>query len=145
VNGHVSRIDPSVVNGTVTVDVTITDPLPNGARPDLSVMERGDLEHKDVLYVGRPVHGKRTARSEFSRSRKTIEATRVNVKLGRSSVNTVEIWMIEGRGQGDPFDMSRGTPLTGALEVMVLRLQALRNSGFPILRRLRSRSGVRGG
>src|ERR1700674_5808814 len=58
VNGHVSRIDPSVVNGTVTVDVAITDPLPNGARPDLSVDGTVELENlKDVLFVGRPVHG----------------------------------------------------------------------------------------
>src|SRR5207247_8936215 len=52
VNGHVSRIDPSVQNGTVTVDVTITDPLPQGARPDLSVDGTVTLENlKDVLYV----------------------------------------------------------------------------------------------
>src|SRR5260370_11900331 len=45
VNGHVSRIDPSVVNGTVTVDVTITDPLPNAARPDLSMHEPLEISH----------------------------------------------------------------------------------------------------
>src|SRR5437763_9792763 len=56
--GRVSRIDPSVVNGTVTVDVTITDPLPNGARPVLSVDGTVEISNiKDVLYVGRPAHG----------------------------------------------------------------------------------------
>jgi HlyD family secretion protein len=93
VNGHVSRIDPSVQNGTVTVDVAIDGPLPTGARPDLSVDGTIEIENlKDVLYVGRPVHG--AAQSTISLFKLTpdgSEASRVNVKLGRSSVNTVEI------------------------------------------------------
>jgi len=93
VEGHVARIDPSVQNGTVTVDVAIDGPLPSGARPDLSVDGTIEIENlKDVLYVGRPVHG--AAQSTISLFKVTpdgSEASRVNVKIGRSSVNTVEI------------------------------------------------------
>ena len=93
VNGHVSRIDPSVINGTVTVDVTIDDPLPPGARPDLSVDGTIEIENvRDVLYVGRPVHGQSDSTiGIFKLTDDGSEATRVNVKLGRSSVNTIEI------------------------------------------------------
>src|SRR6266849_4107956 len=93
VNGHVSRVDPSVINGTVTVDVTIDDPLPAGARPDLSVDGTVELENlKDVLYVGRPVHGQADSTiGIFKIIDDGSEAVRVNVKLGRSSVNTIEI------------------------------------------------------
>ena len=93
VNGHVSRIDPSVQNGTVTVDVAIDGPLPAGARPDLSVDGTIEIENlADVLYVGRPVHGApQSTISLFRLSSDGSEASRVNVKIGRSSVNTVEI------------------------------------------------------
>jgi len=93
VEGHVSRIDPSVQNGTVTVDVTITDPLPHGARPDLSVDGTVELENlKDVLFVGRPVNGQSDSTiGIFKLVDDGAEAVRVSVKLGRSSVNTIEI------------------------------------------------------
>ena len=106
VNGHVSRIDPSVVNGTVTVDVAITDPLPNGARPDLSVDGTVELENlKDVLYVGRPVHGQADSTiGIFKIVENGTEAVRVNVKLGRSSVNTIEI--VDGLKVGDKVILS---------------------------------------
>src|SRR5216684_775579 len=106
VTGHVSRIDPSVVNGTVTVDVTITDPLPNGARPDLSVDGTVELENlKDVLYVGRPVHGQADSTiGIFKIIDDGSEAVRVNVKLGRSSVNTIEI--LDGLKVGDKVILS---------------------------------------
>ena len=93
VTGHVFRIDPSVQNGTVTVDVRITDPLPQGARPDLSVDGTIELENlKDVLYVGRPVNGQSDSKiGIFKLTEDGSEATRVNVVLGRSSVNTIEI------------------------------------------------------
>jgi HlyD family secretion protein len=106
VNGHVIRIDPSVVNGTVTVDVGIDDPLPLGARPDLSVDGTITLENlKDVLYVGRPVHGQTDATiSLFKVGPDDSEAERVNVKLGRSSVNTVEI--LSGLKVGDKVILS---------------------------------------
>src|SRR5229473_3320328 len=106
VNGHVSRIDPSVVNGTVTVDVAITDPLPQGARPDLSVDGTVELENlKDVLYVGRPVHGQADSTiGIFKIIHDGSEAVRVNVKLGRSSVNTIEI--LQGLKVGDKVILS---------------------------------------
>lgn len=93
VNGHVFRIDPSVQNGTVTVDVAMDETLPPGARPDLSVDGTIEIENlKDVLFVGRPVHGApQSTISLFKLTPDGSEASRVNVKIGRSSVNTVEI------------------------------------------------------
>jgi HlyD family secretion protein len=106
VNGRVSRIDPSVVNGTVTVDVSITDPLPQGARPDLSVDGTIEIENlKDVLYVGRPVHGQSESTvGIFKLVEDGSEAVRVNVKLGRSSVNTIEV--LSGLKVGDKVILS---------------------------------------
>jgi len=106
VNGHVSRVDPSVINGTVTVDVTIDDPLPPGARPDLSVDGTITLENlRDVLYVGRPVHGQADSTiGIFKIIEDGSEAVRVNVKLGRSSVNTIEI--LQGLKVGDKVILS---------------------------------------
>jgi HlyD family secretion protein len=106
VKGHVIRIDPSVVNGTVTVDVAIDDPLPLGARPDLSVDGTIELENlKDVLFVGRPVHGQSDSTiSLFKVMPDDSDAERVNVKLGRSSVNTVEI--LQGLQIGDKVILS---------------------------------------
>jgi len=104
--GHVSRTDPSVQNGTVTVDVAIDGPLPDGARPDLSVDGTVEIENlKDVLYVGRPVHGaSQSTISLFKLTSDGSEAARVNVKLGRSSVNTVEI--LQGLQVGDRVILS---------------------------------------
>jgi HlyD family secretion protein len=106
VNGHVSRVDPSVINGTVTVDVSIDDPLPPGARPDLSVDGTITLENlRDVLYVGRPVHGQSDSTiGIFKIVDDGAEAVRVNVKLGRSSVNTIEI--LDGLKVGDKVILS---------------------------------------
>jgi HlyD family secretion protein len=104
--GHVKRIDPSVQNGTVTVDVAITDPLPQGARADLSVDGTIELENlKDVLYVGRPVHGQADSTiGIFKIVDDGAEAVRVNVKLGRSSVNTIEV--LDGLKVGDKVILS---------------------------------------
>jgi HlyD family secretion protein len=106
VNGHVARVDPSVINGTVTVDVTIDDPLPPGARADLSVDGTVELENlKNVMYVGRPVHGaSQSTISLFKLTPDGSEAVRTNVKLGRSSVNTVEI--LDGLQVGDRVILS---------------------------------------
>jgi HlyD family secretion protein len=106
VQGHVSRIDPSVLNGTVTVDVVADGLLPGGARPDLSVDGTIEIENlKDVLYVGRPVHGSsQSTISLFKLTPDGSEATRVNVKLGRASVNTVEI--VQGLQIGDRVILS---------------------------------------
>jgi HlyD family secretion protein len=104
--GHVSRIDPSVQNGTVTVDAAIDEALPPGARPDLSVDGTIELENlKDVLYVGRPVHGQADSTiSLFKLSPDGSEASRVNVKLGRSSVTTIEV--VSGLRVGDKVILS---------------------------------------
>jgi RND family efflux transporter MFP subunit len=108
--GHVVRIDPSVVNGTVTVDVTLDAKLPQGARPDLSVDGTIDLEKMDnVLYVGRPAFGQEQSTvGMFKLETDGSNAVRAQVKLGRSSVNTVEI--LQGLKEGDQVilsDMSR--------------------------------------
>lgn len=96
VEGQVSRIDPAVQNGTVTVDVTLTGALPKGARPDLSVDGTIELERlDDVVYVGRPAFGQeRSTVNLFKANGNNLvatEANRTQVQLGRSSVNTVEI------------------------------------------------------
>jgi HlyD family secretion protein len=106
VTGHVSRVDPSVQNGTVTVDVQFEGLLPDGARPDLSVDGTVELENlKNVLYVGRPVHGaSQSTISLFKLTPDGSEAVRTNVKLGRSSVNTVEI--LDGLQVGDRVILS---------------------------------------
>jgi len=91
--GHVMRIDPSVANGTRTVDVKLDGPLPPGAVPDLSVEGTIEIERlADVLYVGRPVHGDaNTTVGLFKVIDGGSEAVRVPVEIGSESVNTVEI------------------------------------------------------
>jgi len=108
--GHVVRIDPSVVNGTVTVDVALDGMLPQGARPDLSVDGTIDLEKmENVLYVGRPAFGQEQSTvGMFKLEADGSNAVRAQVRLGRSSVNTVEI--LQGLKEGDQVilsDMSR--------------------------------------
>jgi RND family efflux transporter MFP subunit len=107
---HVIRIDPAVQNGTVTVDVALDGPLPQGARPDLSVEGTVDLERlSNVLYVGRPAFGQENSRvGMFKLEPDGRTAVRTQVKLGRSSVTTVEV--LSGLKQGDQVilsDMSR--------------------------------------
>ena len=93
VEGRVSRVDPSVVNGTVTVDVIFSGPLPAGARADLTVDGTIELERMaDVIYVGRPAFGQELSTvGLFKLVDNGQDAVRVQVKLGRSSVNTIEI------------------------------------------------------
>jgi len=106
VDGKVSRIDPGVQNGTVTVDVQLTGELPPGARPDLSVDGTIELDRlKDVLYVGRPAFGQEKSQVGLFRvNADGDEAVRVKVKLGKSSVNTVEI--VDGLKVGDTVILS---------------------------------------
>jgi HlyD family secretion protein len=113
VNGMVSRVDPSVQNGTVTVDVRFTEPLPDGARPDLSVDGTIELENlKNVLYVGRPVHGQSDSTiGLFKLVDDGSDAVRVNVKLGKASVNSVEI--LEGLNVGDKVILSDMSSMDG--------------------------------
>ena len=110
ISGRVVRIDPAVQEGTVAVDVALEGELPNGARPDLTVVGTIEIERlEDVLYVGRPVYGQ--AYSTVGLFRLGADggtAVRVQVELGCSSVNTVEI--VNGLEVGDQVvlsDMSR--------------------------------------
>jgi HlyD family secretion protein len=104
--GHVSRIDPAAVNGTVDVDVTLEGPLPQGARPDLSVDGTITLERlADVVYVGRPVVGQPGAKiTLFKVDPDNKGAERIPVSLGRSSVNNIEV--VDGLKVGDQVILS---------------------------------------
>lgn len=108
--GRVVRIDPAVVNGTVTVDVALEGKLPDGARPDLSVDGTVEISHlTNVLYVGRPAFGQANSTvGLFKEIPGTNEAERVQVKLGEASVNEVQV--LQGLNVGDRVilsDMSR--------------------------------------
>lgn len=105
VNGHVVRVDPAVEQGTVTVDVAIDGELPKGARPDLSVDGTIELERLDnVVYVGRPAFGQENNTVGIFKLVDGSEAVRTPVKLGRSSVNTIEI--LQGLEPGDQVILS---------------------------------------
>ena len=104
--GHVARKDPSSQNGTVTVDVALDGPLPSGAVPDLSIDGTIQIEKLNgVMFTGRPTYGAGTGMVGLF---KIVEggsaAVRVQVTLGRSSVNTVEI--VRGLNVGDRVILS---------------------------------------
>jgi len=110
IDGKVMRIDPGVLNGTVTVDVELAGALPLGARPDLSVDGTIDLDRmSDVLFVGRPAFGNENSTiSLFKLGADGKTAVRVPVKVGRASVNSIQV--LEGLQDGDTVilsDMSR--------------------------------------
>ena len=105
INGHVIRIDPAAVNGTVTVDVSLEGELPRGARPDLSVdgtVEISKLD--DVLQVGRPAYGQQDSTITLFKMTPTGEAVRTQVRLGKSAVNVIQI--MEGLNVGDVVILS---------------------------------------
>jgi HlyD family secretion protein len=104
--GHVSRIDPGAQQGTVAVDVALDAALPQGARPDLTVDGTVQLERlTNVIYVARPAFGQaQSSVSMFKLEPDGKSAVRVPVKLGRSSVNTIEI--LEGLQPGDQVILS---------------------------------------
>jgi HlyD family secretion protein len=103
--GRVIRIDPSAVNGTVTVDVALEGELPRGSRPDLSVDGTIELERlENVLFVGRPAFGQEQSTVGLFKLDATGEATRAQVQLGRSSVNTIEV--LGGLAEGDQVVLS---------------------------------------
>ena len=106
VKGHVTRVDPAVEQGTVTVDVAFDEALPSGARPDLSVDGTIELERlNDVVYVGRPAFGQENNTiGIFKLASGTSEAVRTPVKVGKSSVNTIEI--LSGLQPGDQVILS---------------------------------------
>jgi len=111
--GKVSRIDPSVINGTRTVDVRLTAALPPGAVPDLSVDGTIEVENlSDVVYVGRPVFGQPNSTiTLFKIDSEGKGATRVPVKLGRTSVNSIEI--LDGLRVGDRVILSDMSAMDG--------------------------------
>ncbi|CAN5736170.1 HlyD family efflux transporter periplasmic adaptor subunit [soil metagenome] len=106
IKGRVSRIDPASTGGTVGVDITLEEALPAGARPDRSVDGTITLEKLDnVIFVGRPAFGQENSTVMlFKLMGATGEAQRVQVKLGRSSVNQIEI--MEGLQPGDQVILS---------------------------------------
>ena len=105
VKGRVSRMDPAAQGGTVGVDVILEGALPPGARPDLSVDGVIQLERlANVIYVGRPAFGQENSTVSLFKVGADGEATRTNVKLGRSSVNQIEI--VEGLQPGDQVILS---------------------------------------
>ncbi len=103
---RVSRIDPNVVNGTRTIESRLEGALPPGAVPDLSVDGTVEIERlADILYIGRPVFGQPNAQvGLFRLEAGGLEALRVPVKLGRSSVNTIEV--VDGLKAGDQVILS---------------------------------------
>jgi HlyD family secretion protein len=105
VPGIVTRIDPSVQNGTITVDAGLVGDLPRGAVPDLSVDGTIELEKMlDVVYVGRPAFGQEQSTVGLFKVQPDGTATRVQVKIGRISVNAVEI--LSGLNVGDEVVLS---------------------------------------
>jgi HlyD family secretion protein len=109
VPGHVSRVDPAVTQGTVKVDVTFDGPLPKGSRPDLSVDGTIELERlADVVYLGLPAQAVEESDLTVFRLTSETEATRVRVKLGKRSVQSIQVR--SGLNVGDRVilsDMSR--------------------------------------
>jgi len=105
VKGHVSRIDPSATGGTVGVDVIMDGALPPGARPDLSVDGTIQLEKLDnIVFVGRPAFGQENSTVKIFKVQPNGEAISTTVKLGRASVNTIEV--LEGLQPGDQVILS---------------------------------------
>lgn len=106
IEGRVTRIDPAVQSGTVTIDVTLPENLPRSARTDLSVDGTVVIERlDDVIYVGRPAFGQANSRvGIFKLVDDGKYAERVNVQLGRSSVNEIEV--VDGLQPGDVVILS---------------------------------------
>ena len=103
--GRVTRKDPAATNGTVTVDVSLTDALPRGAVPDMSVDGTIQLERmENILYVGRPSLGQDQSTIGLFRADGTGHARRVQVKLGRSSATAIEV--VSGLTEGDEVVLS---------------------------------------
>ena len=106
VAARVARIDPAVHDGTVTVDLTLAGPLPRGARPDLNVDGTIEIERlDDVVFVGRPAFGQEGSTVGLFRLEPDGKhAARVQVKLGRASVNAIEV--VQGLKPGDEVILS---------------------------------------
>jgi hypothetical protein len=121
VKGHVSRISPSPSDGTRGVDIALDEALPAGASPDLQVDGMIEIEKLDnVVYVGRPVSGgQNTSTSVFKLVHDGKEAVRVNVKLGRASVSTIEV--LEGLRVGDRIIVSDTSRWEGVDRIILIK------------------------
>jgi HlyD family secretion protein len=118
VEGKVIRIDPSVQNGTVTVDVSLDGPLPKGARPDLSVEGVIELDHADsAIFVGRPVQAQSNSEGTVFKLTGDGEAVRVKVRYGRGSVSTIEV--LEGLKPGDQVVLSDASQWDGSDRIRI--------------------------
>ncbi|MFN2493541.1 MAG: HlyD family secretion protein [Pyrinomonadaceae bacterium] len=117
--GEVLRIDPAAREGTFTVDVALTGPIPASARPDLSVDGTIELEHlTNVLYVGRPAFGQgQQTVGLFRLEPDGQEAILTQVALGRSSVSTIEI--ISGLREGDQVILSDTSSMANYTRIRV--------------------------
>ena len=114
--GRVVRVDPTVQNGTVTVEVALDGPLPRGARADLSVDGTIEIERlPDVLHVGRPAIAQAESVDLFKLEPDGKHATRVRVKLGRTSVNAVQV--LQGLRVGDRVIISDMTQLENVARI----------------------------
>lgn len=103
---RVSRIDPNATNGTRTIECRLEGALPKGAVPDLSVDGTVEIERlTDILYIGRPVSAQPNSEAGIFRiDPATQEAVRVAVRLGRASVNRIEV--VDGLKAGDQVILS---------------------------------------
>jgi len=121
VPGHVMRIDPASQGGTVTVEVAIDGELPKGARADMSIDGTIEIERlANVMYVGRPAYGSpESTVGLFRITDDGKEAIRVNVKLGRASVNTIEV--LSGLAVGDSVIISDMTQWDNVQRVRLKR------------------------
>lgn len=117
--GHVARKDPGAQGGTVTIDVALDGPLPSGAVPDLSVDGTVIIDKmNNVLYTGRPAFGAAGGTvSLFKLVEDGSAAVRVQVELGRSAVNSIEV--IRGLGAGDRVILSDMTPYASVERVKI--------------------------
>jgi len=119
VSGKITRIDPSVQGGTVTVDVSLEGPLPKGARPDLSVEGVVEVDRiADALHVGRPVQAQAPGQASLFRlSADGAEALRVKVAFGRGSVSTLEV--LSGLQEGDKVILSDTSAWDGSDRIQI--------------------------
>jgi HlyD family secretion protein len=119
VKGHVSRVDPASEGGTVGVDITLDEPLPAGARPALSVDGTIELERlENVLHVQSPAFGQEDSTISLFKILPNGDAVRTPVKLGKRSVQFVEI--VEGLQQGDEVILSDMSQYDGFDRVRVV-------------------------
>jgi len=119
IQGRVSRIDPAAREGTFTIDVTFSEALPQSARADLSVDGTVELERlRNVLYVDRPAFGQaQQTIGMFKLTPDGQEAARTQVRLGRTSVSTVEV--VDGLREGDKVIISDTTTMDNYTRIRV--------------------------